>query len=73
MSKGAGLRRGAVEQVDEADGQEMLVGCQGCLPPLILVVRRRTPGLYKYSSLKVLPSISQTQQAIKKLREKYLT
>jgi hypothetical protein len=32
------LRRGAVEQVDEADGQEMLVGCQGCLPPLILVV-----------------------------------
>jgi hypothetical protein len=38
MNKDAGLRHSAVEQVDEADGREILVGCQGCLPPLILVV-----------------------------------
>jgi hypothetical protein len=38
MRRVGGLSRSAVEQVDEADGQEMLVGCKGYLPPLILVV-----------------------------------
>jgi hypothetical protein len=32
------LRQSAVEQVDEADGREILVVKQDYLPPLILVV-----------------------------------